>query len=95
MLRIIMTSSCGDSYEKIMPLEFKTGKGTTGQSAMEHCAQVILYTLLMSDRYLTKDINSGLLYYLHTDQTLGIKVQIGLIMRRNELASDILKASRT
>lgn len=30
-LRIIMTSSCGDSYEKIMPLEFKTGKGTTGQ----------------------------------------------------------------
>ncbi|ONK72257.1 uncharacterized protein A4U43_C04F17470 [Asparagus officinalis] len=98
-LRIIMSSSCGDSYKKIMPLEFKTGKGTTGQSAMEHCAQVILYTLLMSDRYLKKDINSGLLYYLHTDQTLGIKVQrsdvVGLIMRRNELATDILKASST
>ena len=30
-VRIIISSSSGDSYEKIMPLEFKTGKGTTGQ----------------------------------------------------------------
>uniref|UniRef100_A0A453CXD7 Uncharacterized protein n=1 Tax=Aegilops tauschii subsp. strangulata TaxID=200361 RepID=A0A453CXD7_AEGTS len=67
------------------------------QSAMEHSAQVILYTLLMSERYLNTDIDMGLLYYLHTDQTLGIKVKrsdlIGLMMRRNELASEILKAS--
>ncbi|KAA8525630.1 hypothetical protein F0562_007488 [Nyssa sinensis] len=80
-----------------MPLEFKTGKGTNGQSAMEHSAQVMLYTLLMSDRYET--IDSGLLYYLHTDQTQGIVVRrsdlVGLIMRRNELANDILKASAT
>ncbi|KAJ1272512.1 hypothetical protein BS78_06G207100 [Paspalum vaginatum] len=90
--------SCNDgSYDRIMPLEFKTGKGTSGQTAMEHSAQVILYTLLMTERYLNKDIDLGLLYYLHTDQTLGIKVKrsdlIGLIMRRNELAADILKAS--
>ncbi|GJN01915.1 hypothetical protein PR202_ga19219 [Eleusine coracana subsp. coracana] len=90
--------SCnGGSYDRIMPLEFKTGKGTSGQTAMEHSAQVILYTLLMTERYLNKDIDSGLLYYLHTDQTLGIKAKrsdlIGLIMRRNELATDILKAS--
>ncbi|KAF8379125.1 hypothetical protein HHK36_028554 [Tetracentron sinense] len=66
------------------------------QSAMEHSAQVILYTLLMSERYM-KHIDSGLLYYLHTDQTQGIAVRrsdlVGLIMRRNELANDILKAS--
>ncbi|KAF0892190.1 hypothetical protein E2562_014783, partial [Oryza meyeriana var. granulata] len=90
--------SCnGSSYDRIMPLEFKTGKGTSGQTAMEHTAQVILYTLLMTERYLNKDIDLGLLYYLHTDQTLGIKVKrsdlIGLIMRRNELAAEILKAS--
>lgn len=96
-LRIKNVSSTGDSTETIIPLEFKTGKGTTGQSAMEHRAQVILYTLLMSERYLNENVDSGLLYYLHTDETRGIKVQrsdvVGLIMRRNELASDILKAS--
>ncbi|XP_020148913.1 DNA replication ATP-dependent helicase/nuclease JHS1 [Aegilops tauschii subsp. strangulata] len=95
---ISRVNSCGGgSYDKVMPLEFKTGKSTSGQSAMEHSAQVILYTLLMSERYLNTDIDMGLLYYLHTDQTLGIKVKrsdlIGLMMRRNELASEILKAS--
>ncbi|GKD21897.1 DNA replication ATP-dependent helicase/nuclease DNA2, partial [Tanacetum coccineum] len=82
----------------IMPFEFKTGKATNGQAAMEHSAQVMLYTLLMSERY-KKNIDYGLLYYLHTDQTQGITVRrsdlVGLIMRRNELASDILKASMT
>ncbi|KAH9297337.1 hypothetical protein KI387_029019, partial [Taxus chinensis] len=84
--------------EFIMPLEFKTGKGTTGQAAMEHRAQVILYTLLMSDRYL-QDIGSGLLYYLHTNETQGVAVQhadvIGLMMRRNEHATNLLAASST
>ncbi|KAL5973677.1 hypothetical protein ACLOJK_030333 [Asimina triloba] len=97
-LRVKIDSGINGTCEKIMPMEFKTGKGTSGQSAMEHCAQVILYTLLMSDRYL-KDINSGLLYYLHTDQTRGIEVRrsdaVALIMCRNELATNILKASRT
>ncbi|GAB4842207.1 hypothetical protein Ancab_012165, partial [Ancistrocladus abbreviatus] len=52
--------------EKVIPLEFKTGK-----SAMEHTAQVILYTLLMSER---SDV-------------------VGLLIRRNELARDITRAS--
>uniref|UniRef100_A0A803LIK9 DNA replication ATP-dependent helicase/nuclease n=1 Tax=Chenopodium quinoa TaxID=63459 RepID=A0A803LIK9_CHEQI len=43
-------------------------------------------------------IDSGLLYYLSTDQTLGANVRrsdlIGLIMRRNELAHSIIKASK-
>ncbi|KAK1273977.1 hypothetical protein QJS04_geneDACA012087 [Acorus gramineus] len=95
-VRVHMVNVDGSS-EKIMPLEFKSGKGTSGQSAMEHCAQVILYTLLLSERYQKNDIDSGLIYYLHTDHTKGIKVQrsdlVGLIMRRNELATDVLKAS--
>ncbi|GAB2270732.1 DNA replication ATP-dependent helicase/nuclease jhs1 [Dionaea muscipula] len=64
---------------------------------MEHSAQVILYTILMSERYL-ENVESGLLYYLHTDVTQGTLVRrsdvLGLIMRRNELAHDIVKASR-
>ncbi|CAA7406684.1 unnamed protein product [Spirodela intermedia] len=104
-LHIKMGSFDGGASDKIIPLEFKTGKATIGQAlslyflqaAIEHRAQVILYTLLMSERYQNRDVDSGLIYYLHTDQTLGIKVQrsdlIGIIMRRNELATDILKAS--
>ncbi|CAB4299713.1 unnamed protein product [Prunus armeniaca] len=65
---------------------------------MEHTAQVTLYTLLMSDRY-QKHIDTGLLCYLQSDQTQGVAVRrsdlVGIIMRRNELANDILKASRT
>ncbi|KAG6549576.1 hypothetical protein Mapa_008958 [Marchantia paleacea] len=82
--------------DHIMPLEFKTGKATTGQAGVEHRAQVILYTLLMSDRYM-QAVNSGLLYYLHTNKTQEVGVQqgelVGLIMRRNEHARDLLKAS--
>lgn len=98
-VRVKVTSSNNESYETIMPLEFKTGKRNNGQAAMEHSAQVILYTLLMSERYLKRDITIGLLYYLQADQTKVVKVQrsdlVGLIMRRNELATDVLKASRT
>ncbi|KAK9273764.1 hypothetical protein L1049_018574 [Liquidambar formosana] len=95
-VQVKFESNTNEVNEKIVPLEFKTGKATNGQSAMEHYAQVILYTLLMSERYM-KRIDSGLLYYLHTDQTQGIAVRrsdlVGLIIRRNELANDILKAS--
>ncbi|KAB5527857.1 hypothetical protein DKX38_021704 [Salix brachista] len=106
-VRVKVESGRNKADEKIVPLEFKTGKFSNGQASiwsllkiasMEHVAQVILYTLLMSERYL-KHIDSGLLYYLQSDQTRGITVQrsdvVGLIMRRNDLANDILKASRT
>ncbi|XVE90822.1 hypothetical protein DITRI_Ditri20bG0106900 [Diplodiscus trichospermus] len=97
-IRVKVESSGKEDDEKIMPLEFKTGKMPNGQSSMEHCAQVILYTLLMSERYL-KHIDSGLLYYLQSDQTQGLVVRrsdlVGLIMRRNELANGILKALTT
>ncbi|KAL2634060.1 hypothetical protein R1flu_005539 [Riccia fluitans] len=85
-----------DGKDQVVPLEFKTGKATTGQAGVEHRAQVILYTLLMSDRYL-QPVDMGLLYYLHTNQTQEVRVQqselVGLIMRRNEHARDLLKAS--
>ncbi|KAJ0051987.1 hypothetical protein Pint_00019 [Pistacia integerrima] len=97
-IRVETESNRDETDEMIVPLEFKTGKIPNGQSSMEHCAQVILYTLLMSERYL-KHIDHGLLYYLQSNQTQGIKVRrsdlVGLIMRRNELANDILKASTT
>ncbi|RYR04969.1 hypothetical protein Ahy_B06g084783 isoform B [Arachis hypogaea] len=82
-VRVTVQSVKDELEEKIMP------------SSAEHNAQVILYTLLMSERY-QNTIDSGLLYYLQSDQTQGIVAQrsdlVGLIMRRNELASDILKA---
>ncbi|KAH1038868.1 hypothetical protein J1N35_040611 [Gossypium stocksii] len=97
-VRVKVDSGGKEGDEKIMPLEFKTGKMANGQASAEHCAQVILYSLLMSERYL-KHIDSGLLYYLQSDQTQGIVVRrsdlVGLIMRRNELAHDILKALTT
>ncbi|KAL6559283.1 hypothetical protein OROGR_004400 [Orobanche gracilis] len=97
-VRVRTDNASSEANEIIMPLEFKTGKGTSGQTAMEHNAQVMLYTLLMSERYMM-NIEYGLLYYLHTDQTQGISVRrcdlIGLIMRRNELANDLLKALTT
>ncbi|MED6209254.1 hypothetical protein PIB30_053003 [Stylosanthes scabra] len=94
-VRVAVQSTNDELEEKIMPVEFKTGKAPASQSSAEHNAQVILYTLLMSERY-QNNIDSGLLYYLQSDQTQGIVAQrsdlVGLIMRRNELASDILKA---
>ncbi|CAA7037990.1 unnamed protein product [Microthlaspi erraticum] len=97
-VRVKVESDTHTVNEKIMPLEFKSGKAPSGQASMEHCAQVILYTLLMSERYL-KPIDNGLLYYLQSDQTQGISVQrsdmVGLIIRRNELANDILVALTT
>ncbi|PON87540.1 hypothetical protein TorRG33x02_167180 [Trema orientale] len=94
-IRVGIGSNKYEKNEKVMPLEFKSGKAPNGQSSMEHSAQVILYTLLMSERY-QKHIDSGLLYYLQSEQTQGISVRrsdlIGLIMRRNELATDIFKA---
>lgn len=92
-LRVQVLSSSGVTNEKIMPLEFKTGKATSGQASSllvklffldgplsslmlvnikivfnqntfvlaecclkqaltEHSAQLILYTLLLSERYI-------------------------------------------
>ncbi|XP_030966740.1 DNA replication ATP-dependent helicase/nuclease JHS1 isoform X1 [Quercus lobata] len=97
-VRANVISNKNEAHEKIMPLEFKTGKASNGQSSMEHSAQVILYTLLMSERSILIQV-----FYIifslvrHRPCVKGIVVRrsdlVGLIMRRNELANDILKAS--
>lgn len=72
--------------QSIMPMEIKTGRSV---DALEHRAQTMLYTLMMSDRYGT-DVDSGLLYYsrsgdMHRVRRTRNEVR-GLIVGRNELA---------
>ncbi|KAF8252253.1 hypothetical protein K440DRAFT_393199 [Wilcoxina mikolae CBS 423.85] len=69
-----------------IPLELKTGRS----QSIEHRAQTMLYTLLMSDRY---DINvhMGLLYYMEANEMIrvpAIKNELReLIIKRNQVAS--------
>lgn len=69
------------------PLEFKTGKAEYLQTS--HRAQVMLYTLMVSDRYKI-DVPAGFLYYLESGQMTRVAALHnelrGLIIMRNELA---------
>lgn len=71
----------------IVPLEVKTGKNT---SLMNHRAQTMLYTLMMSDRY-DVDVKCGILYYVDAKESIRVcasRNEIrGLIIGRNELAT--------
>ncbi|KAK9202628.1 hypothetical protein WN944_017840 [Citrus x changshan-huyou] len=82
-IRVKIESKRNEINGMILPLEFKTGKIPNGQASV----------------WYLKHIDSGLLYYLQSDQTQGVMVQrsdlLGLIMRRNEFANDIIKASTT
>eukprot|EP00897_Mesotaenium_endlicherianum_P007811 jgi/Mesen1/7058/ME000369S06383 len=82
--------------EQVMPLELKTGRATSGQAALEHQAQVVLYTLLMAERYQQR-VDAGLLYYMHTGDTQGVRVVrrelVGIMMRRNEHAAQLKAAA--
>uniref|UniRef100_A0A803M4H9 DNA replication ATP-dependent helicase/nuclease n=1 Tax=Chenopodium quinoa TaxID=63459 RepID=A0A803M4H9_CHEQI len=86
-LRVQILSNPRKTNEKIIPLEFKTVPDRT------LCTANSIHSSLVREK-----IDSGLLYYLLTDQTLGANVRrldlIGLIMRRNELAHSIIKASK-
>ena len=57
--------------------------------SVEHRAQVILYTLLMSDRC-REPVDSGLLFYMKSSHMLGVPAFLhekrALIMKRNEVA---------
>jgi len=70
----------------VVPLEVKTGKNT---SLMNHRAQTLLYTLMISDRY-NIDVKCGMLYYVDARESIRVRAlrnEIrGLIMGRNELA---------
>ncbi|KVI08001.1 Dna2 [Cynara cardunculus var. scolymus] len=97
-VHVKVTSKANGTNDFIMPLEFKTGKATDGKAAMEHSAQVMLYTLLMSERSDTVERHTTtqlVSYGPSFDHGVRCSDLVGLILRRNELASDILKASTT
>ena len=56
--------------------------------SVEHRAQVILYTLLMMDRY-PQTMDTGLLVYLKTGHMLGVPAYLhekrALVLKRNEM----------
>lgn len=73
------------------PFEIKTGRPVTG---MEHRAQTMLYTLLMSERY-DCDVQSGLLYYTQSEEVVrvpAVRNEIAaLVMLRNEMAQYMMR----
>ena len=69
---------------KTLPLELKTGRPS---GSAEHRGQVILYTMIMSERW--PDPDSGLLLYLRnssiTEVQAGVHEIRGLVQLRNQL----------
>lgn len=73
---------------KTMPLELKTGRPS---GSAEHRGQLILYSMMMSER--RPDPESGLLLYLRTSSMMEVRAGIhemrGLVQLRNQLASHL------
>ncbi|KAF7791436.1 hypothetical protein EIP86_002452 [Pleurotus ostreatoroseus] len=83
---------CPRSTELVTkPLEIKTGSSAGG---LAHRAQTLLYTLLMSERYM-EDIPSGLLYYTQSKEVISVPVSRpdirALLMARNEIAEYVMR----
>eukprot|EP01134_Creolimax_fragrantissima_P005432 CFRG5432T1 len=83
-----------NSYgQRIMPFELKTGRPPRNGMSMSHRAQVILYTLMMSDRY-REGVTEGLLCYLNREGMVGVapsRHEIrSLLIARNNLAKYIV-----
>jgi DNA replication ATP-dependent helicase Dna2 len=80
--------------EGAVPFEIKTGRATAG---MEHRAQTMLYTLLLSERTSTP-VPSGLLYYTQTEEVMEVPAARNevksLIGVRNSLAGWVSKRGR-
>jgi len=76
----------------VLPLELKTGSKT--YAGVEHQGQVILYTLLLNERYRQK-CQDGLLIYvppIETNRITAMATHVrGLIMARNNFASAVAK----
>ncbi|KAJ1959819.1 DNA replication endonuclease-helicase Dna2, partial [Dipsacomyces acuminosporus] len=79
----------------VEPLELKTGRNTTNTA---HRAQLILYTLLLSERY-GIDIRSGLLYFPRSGELIRVPRYDdelrGLIAARNELTTYLVHTTQT
>lgn len=74
-----------------MPFEIKTGRATAG---MEHRAQTMLYTLLMSERYSTP-VQEGLLYYTQSEEVICVPAarheMRALVNVRNTIADTVAR----
>ncbi|GEM10851.1 DNA replication helicase Dna2 [Rhodotorula toruloides] len=85
--RANVVDSVGFSRRGTAPFEIKTGRTNAG---MEHRAQTMLYTLLMSDRF-DEDVDSGLLYYTQSNEVFRVQAARneirGLILARNRFAT--------
>ncbi|KAI0317541.1 AAA domain-containing protein [Amylostereum chailletii] len=75
------------------PLELKTGR----PSPLEHRAQTMLYTLLLSDRY-GAPVPAGLLFYTQTEEVALVPAARnelrGLVIMRNDVAGWLSKRAR-
>ncbi len=75
---------------KTLPLELKTGRPS---GSAEHRGQLIMYSMMMSER--RPDPESGLLLYLRTSSLQEVRAGIhemrGLIQMRNQLAHHFLQ----
>ncbi|GAA6017523.1 hypothetical protein JCM11491_006852 [Sporobolomyces phaffii] len=82
-----VTDSVGFTRRGTLPFEIKTGRANAG---MEHRAQTMLYTLLMSDRY-NEETAAGLLYYTQSNEVYQVQAARneirGLIHARNRFAA--------
>ncbi|KAL4103043.1 hypothetical protein PRIC1_006780 [Phytophthora ramorum] len=88
----IVDRASGSGASGVVPLELKTG--SKKYAGVEHQGQVILYTLLLSERY-RQQCQEGLLIYVPPIETSRISAMAthvrGLIMARNNFASAIAK----
>jgi DNA replication ATP-dependent helicase Dna2 len=87
--------------DQIIPIELKSGKCDpkfSPKGKMDHRAQVLMYLLMMSDKY-DRDITNGMLYYFKESQVFGVdKVQNevrAILQMRNLLASSLINAKIT
>ncbi|GAA5836873.1 hypothetical protein JCM9279_007686 [Rhodotorula babjevae] len=82
-----VVDSVGFTRRGTTPFEIKTGRTSAG---MEHRAQTMLYTLLVTDRY-DQDVDSGLLYYMQSNEVFRVQAARneirGLLMARNGFAT--------
>uniref|UniRef100_A0A1I8BE57 DNA replication ATP-dependent helicase/nuclease DNA2 n=1 Tax=Meloidogyne hapla TaxID=6305 RepID=A0A1I8BE57_MELHA len=84
-----------EQSQLVLPLELKTGKSYGSIGCVEHQTQVMLYSLMLSERANNGRLSLGFLLYLRDNKIASIHpkaVQLrGIIQMRNRLASHFSK----
>ncbi|KAL0480973.1 DNA replication ATP-dependent helicase/nuclease DNA2 [Acrasis kona] len=85
---------------RVMPVELKSGKCSVRYNPrgnIQHRAQVLMYLLMMKDKYNDPSINAGVLFYFTDQQTKGVVENRGemvtIMQSRNLLASCLNESS--